>query len=116
MYTKYYRIMFILIIVFSIVMSITSISALNDNSTIFANTDNNDWALMDSGANNTILVNDEEDESTDDDSNSSDANNTYKLEDDGRSVINESSYLIEYDTLKKSYSMDQTDFNVKVYR
>lgn len=116
MYTKFCRIIFIIIIVFSIVMSIASISAY-DNSTIVLNTDNNDWGLMDSGGNDTILVNDDEyecriGESCNGDSNSSDAN---KLEDDGRSVINESSYLIEYDTLKKSYSMDQTDFNVKVF-
>ena len=118
MYDNFRKIIFIMVIVFTIFLSISSISASNDYSTTVANTDNNDVGLMDNNYNG-IFVNNDEDERTVENSDNisilSDINNMPKLDAADKSIINESSYLIEYDTIKKAYAMDQTTFNVKVY-
>ena len=112
--------LFILVIFFAMFLSIASISASEDNNTTFLNIDNNSAELIDKNDNDLVLVDNEKNNITiveDNDTKSlvSSINNTSKLEATDRSIINEDSYSIEYDTIKKDYTKYQTNYNVKIY-
>ena len=112
--------LFILVIFLAMFLSIASISASEDNNTTFLNIDNNSAELIDKNDNDLVLVDNEKNNITiveDNDTKSlvSSINNTSKLEATDRSIINEDSYSIEYDTIKKDYTKYQTNYNVKIY-
>ena len=112
--------LFILLIFFVMFLSIASISASDDNNTKFVNVDNNSAELIDNNDNNSVLVDNEKNNSTIVENNDtksvlSNSNNTSKLEANDKSILNEDSYSIEYDTIKKAYTKYQTTYNVKVY-